>query len=186
MTAPHALDLEAPQKWRPAPMPGANLPLDLVRLASPWNRFTIHGRFPRRLRAPGTRRLPRRRGVPRAGRGARDRRRDLPARRPHRHPRWPRPHRHAVAGRLPRPRLVRRPSRLPPGLGAATGRRPGPVGARRRDGRAAPPSPLAQWSRGTVPDGAGSVEVVSADLRRWAREPEAAPLPDDLVRRERP
>jgi len=46
VSLPTDLDLTVPQDWRPAPMPGANLPLDLVRLASPRDRFTIHGRFP--------------------------------------------------------------------------------------------------------------------------------------------
>lgn len=41
------LELASPgHPWRPAPMPGANLPIEVVRLSSPTAHFVILGRFP--------------------------------------------------------------------------------------------------------------------------------------------
>lgn len=42
---PEQVDLTDDQPWRPVPMPGSEQPLEIVRLASPRERLTIHARF---------------------------------------------------------------------------------------------------------------------------------------------
>lgn len=53
MARPRELALDtAEQPWRAAPMPGANRPLDLVRLESSGGTFAILGRFPAGFERP--------------------------------------------------------------------------------------------------------------------------------------
>jgi hypothetical protein len=184
VTLPTALDLSAPPEWRAAPMPGANQPLQLVRLASPRDRFTIHGLFPRGFE----------RVVPGGYAAAEEflvlegelelegvvyRRGDLtvvPAA-------YPRTAMRSTGGCRVLAWFAGPPAfvpheDLPPCEGAiqsvsvdATGDLPG--------------SPVASWARGALPDGDGEVEVVSAGLDRWCRATGVEPAARDLVRRER-
>lgn len=184
---PTTLDLDAPQDWRPAPMPGANLPLDLVRLASPRARFTIHGRFPlgfERL-TPG--------GYQAAEEflvlegeleleGRTYTRGDLTV--------VPPGYRRTEMRSPGGCRVLAWFSGLPDFVGHDR-LTPGPdpvVSAAVHTGAALPSSPGGYWGCGEVPAGTGAVDVISAALDRWSRFEQAEPPlgPTDLVRRERP
>jgi len=189
MSRATALDLTNHQDWQPAPMPGANLPLDVVRLASERGRFSIHGRFP-----PGFERA-----VPGGyvaseeflvlegeleSEGRVFRRGDLtvvPPAFPRTAMRSPLGCRVlAWFGGLPDfvahdalPVCVESIASAP-----VTGSDPLPT------------TPVANWRRGAVPTGEGPVEVITADLGRWRRTELAGSVDSlaldegDLVRRE--
>lgn len=184
MSLPTELDLGAPSEWRPAPMPGANQPLAMFRLASPRDRFTIHGLFPRGFErvVPG--------GYAAAEEflvlegeleleGMRYRPGDLtvvPAAFPRTSMRSPDGCRVlAWFGGLPD--FVPHDA-LPACDGAIES-----VSVHATDDL--PTSPVASWARGFVPDGDGEAEVITAGLGRWHRSAGAAPGAGDLVRRER-
>ncbi|MCB1004715.1 MAG: hypothetical protein KDB35_11085 [Acidimicrobiales bacterium] len=177
------LHLDGDHDWRAVPMPGADHDLEVVRLASPRGRFSILGRFPAGFE----------RAEPGGYLAAEEflvldgeleledlvlRRGDLTvvpggyARRGMRSPQgclvlaW--------FGGLPD---FLPADALPP---CST-----PIVTVRVDaGDALPASPVALWSRGSVPLGDGEVEVVSAALDRWTRGGSPAPSSGDLVRRE--
>jgi len=181
---PTELDLTADHELRPAPMPGANLPLDLVRLDSPADRFSILGRFPAGFErtVPG--------GYAAAeeflvldgelelegrllGRG------DLtvvPAG-------YPRTGMRSERGCLVLAWFGGLPDFRPHDELPACDAR---VTTVRVDGDdELPESPVASWARGEVPAGDGPVELVTAGLDRWTRAGTPAPGAGDLVRRER-
>jgi len=181
---PTDLDLTVDHQLRPAPMPGANRQLDLLRLDSPPDRFSILGRFPAGFE----------RTVPGGYAAAEEflvldgelelegrllRRGDLtvvPAG-------YPRTEMRTEQGCLVLAWFGGLPDfrphdELPPCDVPVTTVR---VDA---DGEL-PASPVASWARGEVPAGDAPVEVITADLTRWTRSGAPAPGAGDLVRRER-
>jgi hypothetical protein len=181
---PTELRLDAEQDWRTGPMPGANRDLELVRLASPRDRFSILSRFPARFErlVPG--------GYLAAeeflvldgeleledrllSRGALT---VVPAGYPRTAMRSPQGCLVlAWFGGFPDflPHVALPPCADPVETVLICGDDDLPV------------SPVAAWRRGAVPEGDGEVEVVSADLDRWTRTPLPAPAAGDVVRRER-
>lgn len=181
---PTEIELTADHDLRPAPMPGANLPLDLVRLDSPPDRFSILGWFPAGFE----------RTVPGGYAAAEEflvldgelelegrvlRRGDLTVV-PAGYPRTAMRSEHgclilAWFGGMPD---FRSHDELPPCEQ--------PIATARVDGDdELPASPMATWAREALPAGDGPVEVVSAGLVRWIRATEPpTPGPGDLVRRE--
>ena len=178
------LRLDADQDWRAAPMPGANQDLQLVRLASPRDRFSILGHFPAGferavpggylaaeefLVLDGELELE---GRP-LGCGALT---VVPAG-------YPRTRMRSSPGCLVLAWFGGLPEFLPHDAlpPCSDPIRTVPVGGDRE----LPVSPVAAWRRGAAPPGAGEVEVVSADLALWTRTADPTPGAGDLVRRER-
>ncbi len=185
MSAPGEVDLTVAPPWRSIPMPGSEQQLDVVRLASPRDRLTLHCRFPVGFErtVPGGYAVSEEflvlEGELEIG------------------------ERTCVPGDL-----VVVPARyLRPGMRAPRGCRVlawfgGPADFVEAGGLQACHEPLVSvptaaaarghlaasdagtWSRGAVPEGDGVVEVVSGDLASWRRG-DVTPGPDDLVRRER-
>lgn len=176
--------LEADYDWSAAPMPGANRDLELVRLASPRDRFSILGRFPAGFArvVPG--------GYLAAeeflvldgelelegrllGRGALT---VVPAG-------YQRTEMRSPKGCLVLAWFGGLPDFLPPDALPPCADPVETVPIWGSD--ELPISPIAGWRRGAVPEGSGEVEVISADLTRWTRTAHPAPAIGDVVRRER-
>lgn len=185
MSAPDMLNLRADQSWRSVPMPGANLPFDLVRLASPRDRFTILGRFPAGFdrSEPGGYTSSEEvlvldgdltiEGVT-YGRG------DLavvPAM-------YLRRSMSSVAGCrvlawFGGPALFQPPDELEPTDDVIMSLPALEVAGPLLD------SPVGAWGVGAAPEGPGPLEVVDSDLGRWQRGADLLPAAGDLARRER-
>jgi hypothetical protein len=178
------LDLAAPPEWRPAPMPGANQPLAVVRLASPRDRFSIHGQFPRGFER-----------VVAGGYAAAEEFLVLEGELELEGVLYGRGHLTVVPAAYPRT-AMRAPDgcRVLAWFGGLPEFLPhdelplceGTIESVHIDTAAQLPcSPIASWARGAVPEGAGEVELVTAGLDRWSRAAGIEPGARDLVRRER-